>query len=345
VIPDLVRRFPVLERGTGIVLADAADGGLRAFWRLGGDDLIPAVAGFVRDGAKPVVVLRLRRLHAGGATVVQEVDLRLRGAGGQGERVFSVEPHPARYDAELGLSDAAGGWVMLARSNALDHAARVDVRLSRRADPAASPQVSTETPPLAGAETAAAARPAADPAPLFPAPLPAPDALETTPGIRALDLSGEPRALHEIGVQGAVADADVARRYETPSVEPDSGAPGWTGAGAPAAAYTSAVSSAPGEDMRAPESAPRADHAGTRSPTTPMVYGQPSPRGTELLIEAELRVNGCAAPGALIDLFGHPYRVGPGGRFQLVIRVDDPELIKRAFELHPPTLPERPTDV
>jgi hypothetical protein len=75
-----------------------------------------------------------------------------------------------------------------------------------------------------------------------------------------------------------------------------------------------------------------------------MLYGQPAPGGRELLIEAELRVNGCAAPGALIDLFGHPYRVGPGGRFQLVIRVDDPELIKRAFELNPPHLPDRPGD-
>jgi hypothetical protein len=73
----------------------------------------------------------------------------------------------------------------------------------------------------------------------------------------------------------------------------------------------------------------------------PLVYGLPTPRGSELIIEAELRVNGCAPPGSEIDLFGRPFRVGPGGRFQIVIRVDDAALIRRAFELNPPALLDR----
>jgi hypothetical protein len=73
----------------------------------------------------------------------------------------------------------------------------------------------------------------------------------------------------------------------------------------------------------------------------PLVYDRPTPNSSKLIIEAELRVNGCAPPGSDIDLFGRPFRVGPGGRFQIVIRVDDPALIRRAFELNPPALLDR----
>uniref|UniRef100_UPI003593EB87 hypothetical protein n=1 Tax=Thiocapsa sp. TaxID=2024551 RepID=UPI003593EB87 len=119
---------------------------LRAFWHLSGDDLSPALAGFAHDGAKPVPVLRLRRLHGGGATPVQEIPLYLRGPSDQGEQVLAVEAHPARYDAELGLSNTAGGWVMLARSNALDHAARVDVRLVPVEPPSGGARVPIDEP-------------------------------------------------------------------------------------------------------------------------------------------------------------------------------------------------------
>lgn len=261
----LVPRFPLLERGTRLVLADAETNALRAFWHLSGDDLIPALAGFAHGGVKPVLVLRLRRLHAGGAMPVQEIPLYLRGPTDQGEQVFSVEAQPARYDAELGLSDTAGGWVMLARSNALDHAARVDVRLVPVENLGASDPTRRvpATPP--------------EPAPLAPAP------------------------------EG------------TPSPQPQEGT--------------------------APPPRSLAEQRSSASPSEPLRYGHLAPRGTELSIEAELRINGCAAPGSEIDLFGHPYRVGPGGRFQLVIRVDDRDLIKRAFELNPPNLPDRPADV
>ncbi|MFB1490278.1 MULTISPECIES: hypothetical protein [unclassified Thiocapsa] len=360
------------------MLASAGDSGLCAFWHLSGDDVIPAAAGFRRDGPKPVPVLRLRRLHADVATPVKEMTLQLRGPGGHGEQVFSVDPGPARYDAELGLSDASGGWVMLARANAIDHGARVDVRLEQRAHPAASPQVQPETPPFAGTATAVQTLPAAHPPRLASAPLPAVDAVETAPGIRAVDILAKNRAMSVLKAPRVVADADAMRQYESPSFASDSGAPRWTDAvsAIPREGMTAPEAPVPitsprpppareergakalcertpspvagggwgGEEERvSPEPAPRAEPNGTRSPTAPMRYGQPSPGGAEL-IEAELRVNGCAAPGAMIDLFGKPYRVGPGGRFQLVIRVDDPELIQRAFELNPPDLPDRPGD-
>jgi hypothetical protein len=65
-------------------------------------------------------------------------------------------------------------------------------------------------------------------------------------------------------------------------------------------------------------------------------YGQPPVRPGGLALEVELRITGQAAPGSLIDLFGFPYRVGPGGRFQLRLAVFDPALIARALVLNPP---------
>lgn len=74
--------------------------------------------------------------------------------------------------------------------------------------------------------------------------------------------------------------------------------------------------------------------ATTRIPL--LVYGCPASPGTGLVIEAELRISGRAAPNSEIDLFGHRYRIGPGGRFQLQLRVDDPDLLRRALAQHPP---------
>ncbi len=67
-----------------------------------------------------------------------------------------------------------------------------------------------------------------------------------------------------------------------------------------------------------------------------LTYGQAPMHAEGLLIEAELRITGQAAPGSLVDLFGFPYRVGPGGRFQLRVAVKDPALIAWALALNPP---------
>lgn len=67
-----------------------------------------------------------------------------------------------------------------------------------------------------------------------------------------------------------------------------------------------------------------------------LIYGQPVVPAAGLLIEAELRIQGWAAPNTQIDLFGHAYFVGPGGRFQFVLKVDDPALLRQALALHPP---------
>jgi len=91
----------------------------------------------------------------------------------------------------------------------------------------------------------------------------------------------------------------------------------------------------PGDEQRpgpiAPAAAPR-----ILGSIEPLRYESPPMRPNGLEVTAELRINGRAAPGMEIDLFGFRYLVGPGGRFQLSLQMDDPELIGRALAQHPP---------
>ncbi len=68
----------------------------------------------------------------------------------------------------------------------------------------------------------------------------------------------------------------------------------------------------------------------------PLTYERPAARATGVELDAELRILGRAEPNSTIDLLGFPYRVGPGGRFLLVLRVEDPALLRRALEGAPP---------
>ena len=53
----------------------------------------------------------------------------------------------------------------------------------------------------------------------------------------------------------------------------------------------------------------------------------PYPSAAEAEIQGELHVFGRAAPGSLLDLGGHPFLVGSGGRFSFRVALDDPELL------------------
>ncbi|WP_200153898.1 hypothetical protein [Chromatium okenii] len=74
--------------------------------------------------------------------------------------------------------------------------------------------------------------------------------------------------------------------------------------------------------------------AAPRIPT--LIYGRAIQRHAGLLIEAELRIHGSGEPNSEIDLFGQRYFIGAGGRFQLLIQVDDPALLTQALLQHPP---------
>lgn len=63
----------------------------------------------------------------------------------------------------------------------------------------------------------------------------------------------------------------------------------------------------------------------------------------EATLSAELVVHGSAPPDTLLDLGGHAYRVGPGGRFLLRIPIRDREVIMRVLATLP-WLPVAPRD-
>jgi hypothetical protein len=337
------------------VLIDAASGGLRVFWQVSGDDLLPAVAGFrAADAGVPEPVLRLRRLDGPRAGLVSEVRLLLPGPSGHGNQGFEVEVEPARYQVELGISDGARGWLMLARSNALDLGAHVGLRLAPRLPIPATPRRQDELP----GQLMVRHRPDAVPA-----------SSDTQSGLRErraaptwLSSSGSESIVGsapgapscpdptECG-RGAVetdrvtrdagGDADVLEQMQRPLTAPLE-TPALVGGLSPLDVPADVVAAPQDPEGAAPT--PGEGPLSSRelpSPTAPMVYGRGVPRLGEPIIEAELRVNGCAAPGTEIDLFGVPFRVGSGGRFQVSIRVDDTALIRRAFELNPPALARR----
>lgn len=61
------------------------------------------------------------------------------------------------------------------------------------------------------------------------------------------------------------------------------------------------------------------------------------------MLWAKLRIGGQAAPGSLLELGGHPYRVGSGGGFAFDFEIRDPEVMHALLRLLP-TLPVVPRD-
>jgi len=115
VAAQIVDEFPLVLEQTSLVLLDVNPEHLHAFWTLAPDDVARADAAFPADAGAAEPVIRLRRLHAGGAA---EVLATLPMAGGtQGDARFAVANDDETYQAELGLRNESGGWVLLARSN------------------------------------------------------------------------------------------------------------------------------------------------------------------------------------------------------------------------------------
>ncbi len=354
VVAALAPHFPGEERGTGVVLYGAARGVLRVQWRLEPDTLEQVVGSFPAASARPNLALRLRRLRPdGGSDQLDEVRLATVARSGSGFREFSVPVDHGRYRADLGLTNGDGGWLMLARSNDLDNVAKVGVDLTHLA--AAVPRAALRsTIPLDTAESAG--KPAnqqstdARVAPIVPLALrliaehtgDSPSGAGST----AFAEPAGPAPVAPLAPSAPTSPVGTTGDAVTPGVMLHGDAQGFAvrqEAGAPAADGDEAdlpeypplpVRPVFPELSAVPE--PQAAEPVTYGPIAPLSYGQEPVRSTGVQILAELRIIGQAAPGTEIDLFGHPYRVGPGGRFQLVVVVDDPELLRRALALHPP---------
>jgi hypothetical protein len=105
-----------------------------------------------------------------------------------------------------------------------------------------------------------------------------------------------------------------------------------------------AQSMGPPRDQSGADPGRQFDEPGGPAPITPLTYRSPPARPSSPRIEAELRIMGSAAPNQTLDLFGFHYQVGPGGRFQFVLPVEDPELLARALAGRPPEALLRPKD-
>ncbi|NEX21690.1 DUF4912 domain-containing protein [Thiorhodococcus mannitoliphagus] len=307
----LLPEFPLEQVVTSLVLYPGAPEELRVRWSLGSDDFVSYGAGFPADGGSPEAVLRLRRLCAeGGSETAQEIRLRLQGLGGDGDAGFRVAGDYEAFEAELGLSSAAGGWLLLARSNRLQHATGIGLEalasLERPMPPLGSlPR--TEVSELGG-DFAAPAR-----------------AVDQGRAMRSGSLPSDPvggRQTEAEAMSGANASPVVALGCQMIGEQ---------------------VATLPGLSV---QTQPQGEGDGNATLTPvrlpSLVYGEPSPIVAGLMVEAELHIRGWAPPNSEIDLFGHPYPVGPGGGFQLVLKVDDAELLKRALDLHlPPEIGNR----
>lgn len=366
----LVPRFPLDEQGTWLVLYDSAPGELRAVWSLARTDMERFGASFPVNGSRPAPVLRLRRSGPeGGTELVDEVSLLRVARERTGDVSFRVERDHCRYHAELGLATGDGGWLMLARSSGVDNAAGIGPRLpvseerhrplAASREPAAGPDADAPRRD-AGADRGLVAGPGDATAwdgPLAAA-LPSPhsspvDASLHPPGPAQRDPIGP-----DFGLVPQFPLVDSAQ-HRSP-VEPGGTTPASADLGVPTVDGTGlslglGETGLPGDVLPAmrPQLAqvppigrslgpapglglPEVETLADCVRIEPQVYGARPTWALGPRMEAELRILGEAAPGSLIDLFGHPFRVGPGGRFQLTLRVDDPDLLRRALELQPP---------
>ncbi|NEV60903.1 hypothetical protein [Thiorhodococcus minor] len=310
---SLLPEFPLERDATSLALYPGTAQELRARWTLRPDDFISYGAGFPIDAGRPEAVLRLRRLSAeGGSETAQEIRLRLQGIGGEGDAGFRVEGDYSAFEAELGLSSEAGGWLLLARSNRLQQATGIGLEaldaLQRPMPPAASRPSPVSVEPGERAATSGGAPDVGQRWQVQSGLLPSHGTSDAHPGPgAALGLGSSDSA-----TLGSQMTGEEAGGIPALSVQMQPGGEGG------------------GNATLAPIERPR------------LMYGEPCPTGAGLVVEAELRIRGWAPPNSEIDLFGHPYRVGPGGGFQLVLKVDDAELLKRALDLHlPPEIGSR----
>lgn len=297
----LAREFPNELEGTRLSLYDAGHGEMRVHWRLERNDLERAGASFRGGGGRTRLVVRLKRLGDGGkGEPAGEARIDRAVATDSGEAGFRLDPDNALYLAELGLVNGSGGWLMLARSNRLYHP--IPVRLS-------FPETTRDL------GLSAAGPPVSRPTWRMAAPTVSPDAPFSESGALGTSPNREPESPAFAPV---AADRDGSARTHGTTPQSDQ---------AGTAADTKWV----------PEEPPRPDPDAVRwGPISPPTYQNGTSRAAGLELDAELRVHGRAPPNTEIDLFGHPFRVGPGGRFLLVLPVSDPELLKQALDLNPP---------
>ncbi len=121
---EIAKEFPLTGERSRVVLMDVDPYWLHAYWNLCPESLQRAQADFAAAGQKIHLVLRFRELsdqeadvHHSGTLPLEAFDQELWDARGRVE--VEVRGGGGRYQAELGLTAADGGWRSLAHSNSV----------------------------------------------------------------------------------------------------------------------------------------------------------------------------------------------------------------------------------
>ena len=312
--------FPDTADSAHLVLYQTANGGLQLRWHLDAAALRHARDAFGDGLDPPTPVLRLYRLNGEGASrIIADAPLEDRHLATDGFASCFADGANGLLEAEIGLRTAAGGWALVARSNRLQAVTPTGAAFLRESASsltapvaaiigAARMPISTATPPPSQeADSSASAFPLSQ-----PEPEPEPDRRRDSLSPVAETQTAMPLLRVDSGEFSLAADGPetdqrfgiaFGRRMDSSSQfgGGSGGVSGGVSGGLPAGSGPALVF--------------RADAGGG--------------------IGAELLVHGSAAPGSLLDLGGHPYRVGAGGRFSFRVPLTDKELIMRLLAIMP----------
>lgn len=309
---------------TALVIYDTDPAHLQAQWNLAPEDVAHAFDAFPKDPPDLRQVLRWCRLGPDGQSQVVATSYQGKGpAPSWGQEGFTLPGIGGAYECELGLESADGGWMLLVRSNRIqlavaacptpepgtsDGEAQTRGQRQIRADEA--PQVAVEAALAAVGETLDPVFPnpglVIDPASLrcsLPKTDPHRDGPRDQVPQTPLDPIREPAPGNGSGYAGSLLPTTERMPGPQLPLDPNSG-------------LQAGMMPGPLYDPRAAlSSAALRVHA---------------PWGNDLKVQAELVVHGAGQPGARVELFGLPVRLGADGRFAVRRTVDAALLLSLA---------------
>lgn len=368
---DAGGEFPDTAVGTHLVLYQTEDGAVDLRWHIDPADIAHARAGFGNHPAHPV--LRLHRVGShGDDRLMADADLGADADAEDGHAHYAGGNAVGLLQAEIGLAGDDGGWLLIARSNGLPAAAPVGARFLKPGRSPTPPEATAAaTPAPAAASAAPSSAPVSEGTAAGDGDEAAPSPLRLAPEFPLVEppLSARARAASQAAAQPepdagvgvgelaaadseagaplpAVADIPALRSGSDPSLgrpAPVTELPG-PGAGLPGTRRGPEPPPGGVVPRLTPRPPPQATAPRTAAPAEPVAGSGPlRPQADTATLAAELVVHGSAPPNTLLDLGGHPYRVGPGGRFVLHIPIGDHQVIMRLLAALP-QLPVAPRD-
>lgn len=314
---EIDRDFGTELKRSALVLYDLDPTHLQAQWYVTPQQVGQALSAFPGSPSELTQVLRLCRLDRDGRTQVVETSRQGRGSEPcRGHESFRLAKGAASYECELGLESGAGGWLLLVRSNRIQVASPAvpppaigfpfgEIQASRP-----SGILVDEFQEMPVEEALAAVGETLDP--LFP---------NTGPVIDPLAWQRASASAEVPGRQDSVATVALALPDSAPESATEAGGAAteplsWASGGMPPPLLPSDQDrERRTTDMPGPLYDPRA------ALSSAALRGSHSD-GNDLEVWAELVVQGKGRPGARVELFGLPVRIGSDGRFCVRRAVD-----------------------